>query len=243
LPAFFGAATLVLEVGFFVALFHRGARLVAALAAAGFHIGVGLSMEIWFDFWWPLVVLLDFPEVTRVGPLAARFSPLDSRPWPLGFGARPGAVAPFGAGAGAFVVGTTLLFSMFVAGLAPVDSWPVAVYPRFQNRTEQIPEEGYLFEYWRKKEGGELTLLTPDFRPVDDASAFRVMWKALELQKSGYESAFRRRVSFLAGLVKQNSDSSATPAKLVVYLTAFPLEPELRKTTPKRRELVAEVDL
>jgi hypothetical protein len=132
---------------------------------------------------------------------------------------------------------------MFVAGLAPVDSWPVAVYPRFQSRTPDIPEEGYLFEYWKKQGDGAPTLLRPDFRPVDDASAFRVMWKALEYQKAGYETAFQRRVSFLAGLVKRNSDTSRAPAKLVVYLTAFPLEPELRKTTPKRRELVAEVDL
>jgi hypothetical protein len=132
---------------------------------------------------------------------------------------------------------------MFVAGLAPVDSWPVAVYPRFQNRTEQIPDEGYLFEFWKKRDDGELELLKPDFHPLDDASAFRGMWKALEFQRAGYESAFRRRVTFLAAVVKRNSGSSAAPSKVVVYLTAFPLDPDLRKATPKRRQQVAEVDL
>jgi hypothetical protein len=243
LPALFGAATLVVEVGFFFALFHRGARLVAALSAAGFHVGVGLMMDIWFDFWWPMVVLLDFPEITRIGALTARLSSLDPRPWPLGFGPRPRAVAPSHSGAGAFVVGTTLVFSMFVAGLAPVDSWPVAVYPRFQNRQEEIPDEGYLFEFWKKRDDGELVLLKADFHPLDEASAYRAMWKALEFQRAGYESAYLRRVTFLAAVVKRNSDPSAARGKVVVYLTAFPLDPELRKTTPKRRERVAEVNL
>jgi hypothetical protein len=233
----------VVEVGFFVALFHRQARILAALSAAGFHVGVGLTMDIWFDFWWPMVVLIDFPGVTRVGPWAARLARLDERPWPLGFAARPSAVAPAGSGAGAFVVGSTLVLSMFVAGLAPVDSWPVAVYPRFQNRTPDIPEEGYLFEYWKKKPDGELALLKPDFSPVDDASAFRVMWKALELQRSGQDAAFHRRMTFLASIVKYNNDGAVRPAKVVVYLTAFPLEPELRKITPLRKVLVTELDL
>lgn len=243
LPTLFGTATLVLEVGFFFALFHRTSRIAAAVSAAGFHIGVGLAMDIWFDFWWPLVVLLDFPEILAAAPLS-RFAPREGKPWPLGTGS-PTAVPPKTTGATAFVAGATLLFAMCVAGLAPVDSWPVAVYPRFQSRPAEVPEEGYLFEYWKEEADGKQTLLTPDFRPIDDpAVVFRIMWKALELQRAGYETAFNRRVTFLAGLVKQNSGIGAdTRAKLVVYLTAFPLEPDRRKATPKRRELVAEVDL
>jgi hypothetical protein len=246
LAVLFGASTLLLEIGFFPALFNRFSRVLFALAAASFHIGVGLAMDIWFDFWWPLIVLLDFPDVLKLGHFASGILRTgEGRRWPLGNAAREGATRTRDPGARSFVVGAVMLLAMFVAGLAPVDSWPVAVYPRFQSRPASVPTDGYLFEYWAKTKSGDLKPLTPDFYPIDDsAGMFRLMWKSLDMKRAGDTTGFQRRITFLARLVRFNNRASVPSAeKVIVYLTSFPLEPDERKLTEKTRELVAEVDL
>jgi hypothetical protein len=247
LLALFGMGTLVLEIGFSCALFRRKTRVIAGLLAASFHIGIGLSMDIWFDFWWPLIVLLEFPEVLRVfrvGPLAARIDAGKERQWPLGPVTAPNAILPRDSGASAFVVGAALLFAMSVAGLAPVDSWPIAVYPRFDSRPDHMPMVGQLFEYWAKTPSGQFIELEPNFAPIEDSAAVaRIIRKALELRQRGDGPASNRRLRFLGDLVRSNSRTPIPQgSRLVVYLVWFPLDPALRTSVAKGRQLVDEVD-
>jgi hypothetical protein len=77
LLVFFGVATLILELGFTPALFFRNTRVLAGLAAAVFHVGIGLSMAIWFDPIYPLIVFLDFPQIFSTPLLRPVGAPLE----------------------------------------------------------------------------------------------------------------------------------------------------------------------
>jgi hypothetical protein len=138
-----GTATLVLEVGFIFAMFERRTRVVAALGAFGFHLGVAGVMGIRFPPYVPLLVLIEAPHqwgawgkrcsegweaaMSRVSAwlsaqaLVPRLS-APSHPFP-----------PRGAGASAVLCGT-LLAAQFAAGVTQTSSWPISVFPTFSSR-------------------------------------------------------------------------------------------------------------
>ncbi len=40
--------------------------MLAGLVATCFHFGIGMAMDIWFSLWFPLIVLIDLPELLHV---------------------------------------------------------------------------------------------------------------------------------------------------------------------------------
>jgi hypothetical protein len=149
-----GSATLLFEIGFLFALLHRATRVLAALSAVGFHLGVAHTMGIRFPAFFPLVVLLELPESWRA--LRRHFPP-----GLLAFGAsararleagldmlrrRGGSPAPRSLVsrtiAPAVVAGTLLVFGQSLTGAIGLSTWPVSVYPTFSGRVRSPPFEG-----------------------------------------------------------------------------------------------------
>lgn len=106
-----GTATLIFELGFFFAIFHRTTRIVAAFSAVAFHVGVRLFLGIRFYEYLPLVLLIDFPFRAAGTALPGKRALLPSA-----------------------VVGGTLLLGQFYVGFAQIDTWPIAMHPKFSER-------------------------------------------------------------------------------------------------------------
>jgi hypothetical protein len=176
LLAFLGTGTLVLEVGFFFLLFARGTRVAAALFASCFHIGIGLTLDIWFSPFVPLILLADFPEVLALRPLrplARKIEQLRAR-WPASFeGAkdRPTATRDLRWAAAASVVGGLWLAGMFAAGVAPIDSWPIAVYPRFAERKSSPTSTGMNLGIFLVRSAGSTVELPNALDALGDSAA------------------------------------------------------------------------
>jgi hypothetical protein len=113
-----GLSTLVFEVGFFPALFWRRTRILAGLSAVAFHVGIRAFLGIRFYAWVPLIVLIDFPAFGAWKQATSLRRSL----WPSAF------------------VGGTLLCLQFYAGFAQVDSWPIALHPKFSERGAGISD-------------------------------------------------------------------------------------------------------
>ena len=161
-----GTMTLVFEIGFVFALFKRATRTLAALAAVGFHLGIGAIMGIHFHAFFPLIVLIEIPErwetVRRHVPAALlrfawacrdslvewreaalrRIRPRgEPRPWPLR------AASPV------LVVGAVLLGAQVWTGFAKISSWPVSVHPLFNDRPGALPKTGKLLRVYLEADG------------------------------------------------------------------------------------------
>jgi Vitamin K-dependent gamma-carboxylase len=142
-----GAATLLFEIGFIFLLFNRWTRVLAAFSAVVFHWSISVLMGIRFHILYPLVLLYDLPGLPDA--LAARFPRL-SRPFAAAAGAvrarideqlsrwfgevatsppsrMPRWIAPA-------LAGSVLFGAQLVAGALAIDSWPIAVHPRFDRR-------------------------------------------------------------------------------------------------------------
>jgi hypothetical protein len=115
LLALLGAATVIFEIGIFFAIFQKHTRIAFALGAVAFHVGVRLFLGIKFYEYLPLILLIDFPWRTPSVPAGAAI-PRGRSPWPSA------------------VVGGTLLFGQFFVGFAQIDSWPLAMHPKFSER-------------------------------------------------------------------------------------------------------------
>lgn len=144
-----GIATVAFELSVFFLILKRSTRVLAALAAVGFHLGVKLFLAIQFHVFFPLVLLLDFPQLwlqlrrylplawrTKLEALFGRSSTSDGPPAPPEASApRPSwpraAIAPL-------LMGSLLLTGQWVTGLAHVDSWPVSLHPTFSARQKEI---------------------------------------------------------------------------------------------------------
>lgn len=175
-----GAWTLVLEIGFFFMLFARATRVVAALLASAFHLGIGFTLGIWFSPFVPLILLADFPkifELRALRPLARVGSKLNGAvervipPSP----AEPARFRSPRWTAAAFIMGSFWLTGMFAAGLGPIDSWPLAVYPRFADRKNGPTTRGMaLGMFIVHRDGSELELPTALDVLGDPAAVYRV---------------------------------------------------------------------
>ncbi|HEX6767597.1 MAG TPA: HTTM domain-containing protein [Polyangiaceae bacterium] len=164
LLALLGTATLAFEIGFPFALLNRATRTLAALAAAGFHVGIRYVMGITFSPFIPLIVLIEVPErwslLRRHVPatVLATASALrlrlrawqqavrpqrEPKPWPSR------SVWP------ALVVGMALVVGQTVAGFAQVNSWPISVFPTFASRGIRPPERGSSLRVTLESEGEE----------------------------------------------------------------------------------------
>lgn len=148
LLAMLGTGTLLFEIGFIFALFNPYTRIVAAFSAVSFHLGVAYFLDIHFHALFPLVLLLDFPqlwqrlrarlpatwrermEARQVTATANSSSPPGSMPrsrWLPGRRALP-----------AFTVGMVLFAAQLITGFGRINTWPVSVHPTFSGRQREI---------------------------------------------------------------------------------------------------------
>lgn len=250
---FFGTMTLVFEVGFFFALFNRKTRLVAGLVASSFHLGVGLMMDIWFSVYLPLIVFIDFPQLFELAPfswsvrparrLYAWFAERVTRLVPrLGREGTDVLVPP--APAASFVVGSVLLIAMVVCGLAPINSWPVSIYPRFSDRGGHPPHTGFGLAFVATPPNGEAKELKIEFRPFGDSAAvFRIARGAMEAKRRRRDADLDRHVALIARVVRENSPPMPAGTRLSIYGVEFKVDPEERVNSKPRRSLIAETDL
>jgi hypothetical protein len=181
LLALLGSATLVFELGFLPAMFHRVSRTVAAFSATAFHLGIEAIMGISFSAFFPLIVLIEVPErwqaVSRHVPLAVKDAvagfrarvvdwgerrarpvrPEATRPWPMRTVWLPAAAAAL------------CIFGQVGTGFAKIHTWPVSVYPTFSARTGRPPKTASSLE---------ITLESPGEKPLDLAKKLKRFGKA-----------------------------------------------------------------
>ena len=148
----FGVGTLLFEIVFFFALLFRPSRVIAAFSAILFRISIWKFMSIRFSLWLPIILLFDFPQLSD--GLRARLPRLDR--WFANASARvrawarplidrlpePSRPAPGRSARAAVVVGTILLVGQIITGSAGIDTWPVAVFPRFSSRVDDVKDHG-----------------------------------------------------------------------------------------------------
>lgn len=143
-----GTGTLVFEVGFLFAMFDRRARILAALGAVGFHVGVAAVMGIRFPPYVPLLVLLEAPS--DWGPWGRRLSErwrAELSSWWASLGARVRALRPLRPPtpfprrglAASSVLCAALLVAQIAAGVTRTSSFPISVYPTFSARKPSFP--------------------------------------------------------------------------------------------------------
>lgn len=117
-----GVATILFEIGFLPLALHPRTRRWVAVAGIGFHVGVGLVMDIFF-----LPLLLLYPVLFAWGEPGIDGTPLHSR-W-----RRPV---------------TTVLVSgaVFFGTFGVVDGWPFAAYPPFSPAYQPTTLDYYLID-------------------------------------------------------------------------------------------------
>jgi hypothetical protein len=248
LLAVLGTATLLIEIGFFFALFWRPTRVIAALAAVGFHVGIGLNMNIWFNPLYPLAVLLEWPKLVseRVAQRAAAFTAWLGRRLPRW---RPAAASTAAApklersrGA-SFVVGSILVFAMFVAGFSPIDSWPIAVFPRFSARTAKPPKQAFALRYRIESPGGELRELRSPLGDLGDSVTYRITRELLQRSRRGRRDRSQHYLDLMAHLVRTSGEVIEPGSRLLVYRYDFRTDPDERRQVEPEQTLVAETEL
>jgi len=250
---FFGTMTLVFEVGFFFALFSRRARIIAGLFATFFHLGVGIAMDIWFNLWFPLIVLIDLPELLSVVPFSRLRAPLlqlwgwlEERVRALVPRLRLPVSEVFSPPlpSGSFAAGSVLVLGMFVAGLGPIDSWPIALYPHFSDRAARAPRTSMGLEFVIQDAAGHESVLKSNFYPLgDSASAFRIVRAAIDLKAKHRQAALDEHVALLARLVRENNPPTTPGTHLFIYRFDFHVDPAERGGDRRTRSLIAETAL
>lgn len=133
-----GAGTLLVELGFVLLVFSRHARWLAPLIGLSFHLGVWALMDIHFTTMMKMyLVFVDFEWVVRrfephLSPLAKENLGL----WTQADTVLSRSVA-FGRAIPSLAVGVLLLVANAVVGATRISTWPVSVFPRFDNRVSR----------------------------------------------------------------------------------------------------------
>lgn len=247
LLAILGTATLVVEIGFIFALFARSTRVLAALSVVGFHLGVGLTMGIWFNPIHPLIVLFDFPQLLE-HPLVA---PL-LKVWRKFFGTfenEPAEVAPRLEPQGerlrlwpSATVGAFSLAGMLLTGILGVNSYPWGVYPRFEKRVHRSPSFVRELEFVVVDAKGRRKVIHPKFEPIEDTGKIRIMLRPL--LDADDSKVTRRRLALVQRLVRETEGPFKRGDKLELYSYKWLLDPALSKEQrASDRQLVGRVRL
>jgi hypothetical protein len=179
LCALFGTLTLLFELGFIFALFWRPARVVAALSAVAFHLGVLFMMRIRFHAFLPLILLLDFPQL---GLWASSLLPAGAREritaavsaWrqrarlPPAFGP-PRSSSRARSPALPLLVGTALVAGQLITGFGQINTWPVSVHPTFSDRQDQPVTRVSKVKVVLRTQAGETRDLSRPLRSIGGA--------------------------------------------------------------------------
>jgi hypothetical protein len=257
--ALFGIGTLVLEIGFLPALFFRTTRILFGFGASLFHLGVGLTMDIWFDALYPLIVLIDFPQILQsplvrpfLGPFA-RFSGVMRERRAAAAAALEDLAARLRLPAGrpirrrhwvpGLVVGAALFSSMVWAGHTSFNSWPVSIYPKFSGRNARPQRKSFAYTFSAKRRDGTERPLNADFYPIEDSSSIYTLLKTAERRsKKGDEEGANDQLDFVTSIVLGNNPPLERGETVVLRRYEFPVDPERRAGKKRRLQLVAELD-
>jgi hypothetical protein len=243
-----GTATLVFETGYFFAMFHPTTRVIAALGIAGFHLGVGLTMEIWFDSFFPLLPLLDLPDILsgrRLRPLAMRVpwtrSLIETYPEMTDRGKYS---MPRDSGAFPFLVGSLFVLGMFVAGLALINSFPIGVYPRFAGRgrhfDDPIPETSAVKEVFvRQADGQETRVPDEELLPMRRVTGMLID-TIVDSHRKKDRKRLRRFQALLGRIVRESKPALIKEgSNVVIYECTYLADPDARRNAePTREELL-----
>jgi len=241
-----GTATLVFEVGFIFGLFNRYTRLLAAFGAFAFHWGTGVMMAIRYHPTLPLMLLFDVPGLPRLlashAPWLARSvtrarSTIEGRvrTWFARFGARE-AVRPFPNRTAAFAiaVGMVLFSAQMAAGFAPIDSWPIAVHPRFSNRSTDPPTHSKnVVVLLRPKNGVEQDLRSA--LGLGNAKMVRLAKKLRSVSKNKVK--LEREGRMIVGLFKSRGIAVAPGDRISIREERWNLFPLGQRANLKRKSL------
>jgi hypothetical protein len=220
-----GTGTLVFEIGFLFALFNRVTRVIAALSAVAFHLGIKYVMGIQFHAYFPLILLLDFPQLWH---LLRRFVPaaLARRieAWATRIFAPPATpAAPVPSIWPATAVGTILIVVQLVTGFARIDTWPVAVHPLFDLRREKLPTTGGTTLLILEPRGGGSKQLNEDLQRIGSARLMRLLRKLRSAAHKGY--AARSQGKMIVGLFGASGVTVAPGDHVAIYEAAWDLFP------------------
>lgn len=233
-----GALTIVFELSFVFALFLPRARPWAVLSGLAFHSSTKLMMDISFlSLVLAYSMFLDVPRIFRRSSSAwGRLSPsvAGSRATlalpTASSGERASAVA---------VVGGSVLVSMLFCGFLGIDSWPVAVYPRFHYTPRARLELLNL----------ELQSVDGKVRPCVDVALIEKLhssrWTALmrRIGRTRPEPERRRLVHALLRAIEDNGVDFRRGERVHVYAELVSTSPELRRHNPLRRREVDVIDI
>lgn len=230
-----GAWTIVLEVGFFFMLFARPTRVAAALFASSFHIGIGFTLGIWFSPFVPLLLLADVPEIFEMRPLRPLLQLAKNAVGPLqkflaGSSERADTRRSPRWTAASVLVGSVWLGGMFIAGLGPVDTWPVAIYPRFADRKAAPTSSGMTLGFIHARADGTEREL-PNALDVlgDSAASFRVARTVIRAkQRKDYRTLTRFEELFVICAERLIGPLQRGDQLRVVYFR-FPADPSERE--------------
>jgi hypothetical protein len=247
LLAILGSGTLVFEIGFFFAMFNRTTRLVAGIAAMLFHIGIRLEMAIGFSWIHPLIVFFDprLSELRPLRPLAA----LGARAWkwarerfPAPPPPLPAAALPVPRVGPAFVLGVLFTGAMIIVGFGPLDSYPIAVYPRFSSPNMKVMTRGATFEFaLRTSDGSERRLGRSHF---SEKALFGLLQDAKRDLKQHRRDRFEHKMGLLTHLARIEWGPFRSGDSLLIYRQDFTVDPDLREPKRERAEtLIEEVEL
>jgi hypothetical protein len=184
--ALLGTGTILFELGFLFAMFDRRARVVAALGAVGFHVGVAQVMGIRFPPYVPMLVLIEMPDrwedaARRVADglrtfARARLGPIGDG---LGLPARTRAFHGRDVRPAAALLGV-LLAAQAAAGAGRVSSWPISIYPAFSARKDSPATRPGSTRIMLEATDGGVRELGPALRKARVASATRVIERLAE---------------------------------------------------------------
>ncbi|HMI91923.1 MAG TPA: HTTM domain-containing protein [Polyangiales bacterium] len=258
-----GIGTLLFEIGFSFMLWNRWTRIVAAFSAVAFHLSVLLLMGIHFHVLLPLVLLYDLPGLPNA--LAARLPKLTAPLVRAGAALRARGEAWLARGFGplaqprigvsriwlpAALVGAALLSMQLYAGNARLDSWPIAVHPRFDRRLTHAPTIRQRMTVIVERASGEPTIdLGKGLENLGRARSVRLLqqlrsmaWRATTEAESAV--AERGLIDLLAqsGVVLEAGDRVSI---LRQKWQLFPLDQRegLQTTVLKRYEVTDELGL
>lgn len=244
-----GIATLFIELAVFFLFFVRKTRVLAGLAASGFHVGIALVTDIVFNPLHPLIVLLDFPYVLQgprvarlVAPLRAAWAKVEAGFEARRLRARRSDSAPVRSARAATAVGSFFVFSMVVAGAFGINSWPVSVYPRFAQRvsSDRAMTRGVAFMVVGLD--GKEREVNPSFHPVEDSAVHSSLARRLRKQPRS-ERADGVHAALLARFVRENCGPFQAGERLRIYDFYFASDPDERDGKKHDLKLLAETGL
>lgn len=241
-----GCATLIFEIGFVFALFNRYARVVAAFSAFAFHWGTGVMMKISYHPVLPLMLLFDVPGLPKLiashaprlasaverarSVIASRASALIAR-----LGARP-PLRPFPGRTAVFAcaVGAVLFTAQVAAGFASIDSWPIAVHPRFSDRETKPPTGSKKVLVIHQPPGGTARDVTGELR-MGSAKRVRLAQKLRKVR--GSKEKLRREGRMVVELFRGNGVAIAAGDRISIVQERWSLFPLGERRNLKRSSL------